>query len=112
MKIREIESKKDKNILEGTVECPNCHSKDTIASNETALKLLAYSIACFLGLIIAVWIPIIGWLLAPVLFISSIILFISFIVTLLGMNYTLYCKKCNKKFKIKKSDYFKLAKDK
>lgn len=109
MGFKEIK-KKDKNIMQGKVKCPNCGSMETIASNVTAGTLGVLSIFCFLASCISIWIPIIGWIATPIFILGAFGCFIGFVITLLGMKYTFYCKSCEKKYKISKSEYIKLSK--
>lgn len=110
MGFKEIKNKTDKNILVGKVSCPACGSTDTIASNAAAGLWGTITIICFLGFCFSIWIPIIGWITTPFFAIGFIISLIVWIVTAVALKYTFYCKDCNKKYKISKKEYFKLAK--
>lgn len=112
MGFKEVKTKEKNNIMEGKIACPNCGSTDTIASNVTAGILGIGAIFCLLATSISMWIPIIGWIATPIFGMGTIICFIGYIVTLLGMKYTFYCKSCEKKYKISKTEYMKLSKNK
>ena len=110
MGFKEVKAKEKNNFMKGKVACPNCGSTDTIASNATAGVLVVGAIFCFLATGVSIWIPIIGWIVTPIFGIGTVICFVGYIVTLLGMKYTLYCKSCEKKYKIGKIEYIKLSK--
>ncbi|MEG2787331.1 MAG: hypothetical protein RR942_05865 [Romboutsia sp.] len=99
-----------KNEMKSNINCKNCGCSDVVVSNVTPGLLLIGSIICFLIASGIIWIPVLGLIIALFFIIGAIVCFIGCILTILGMKYTLYCKGCNKKYKISKREYIKLNK--
>ena len=85
------------------VKCPKCNSEATMST--IASTLIGLGIILLLAGGCLIWIPILGWICAPI----SIILGLVFIVV--GLVYipiggaTINCKSCNSKFKLTKAEY-------
>lgn len=99
-----------KNEMKSNINCKNCGCSDVVVSNVTPGLLLIGFIMCLLIASVSIWIPLLGLIIAPIFFIGATACFIGCILTILGMKYTLYCKGCNKKYKISKREYIKLNK--
>lgn len=114
---KKVKSAKERNIYIGKVECPECSSIDTIASNPGTFIIgagLALTVGCFAAFGTCLWIPIIGWgLLIPFgfgIFLGLAILAIGIIVTALIRNLTFKCNSCGSIQKINSKEYKEMAK--
>ena len=93
---------KNKNI----VSCPKCEQEAIMTT--VSAQIASFAIICLLSFGVSVWIPIVGWVCAPILFLMGIkLLIVSLIVKIQG-SATIVCKKCNSKFKITKEEYKKM----
>lgn len=90
---------KNKNI----VSCPKC-KRDAMMTTASA-QALSLGIICLLSFGVAVWIPFVGWVCAPILFLMGIILLITSLIAKMIGSATIVCKECNSKFKITKEEY-------
>ena len=106
--IKKVDKNKNNKYI-GKVDCPECKSINTIASSFSANSITVFVIlmltsgCCF-------WVPILGWVMAPVFAFAAVVSLICSILGAYTKTYTLTCKDCNSKYKIDKSEYNKIAK--
>lgn len=90
-------------------ECPQCKSTNTYYRNKLVLFSTTFSILSFLTLCISLWIPILAWVVAPVLMCFCFVGILATILFLGSRNYSFICKNCGLKYKINKKEYKKIT---
>ena len=108
---KKVEKNKN-NIFIGKVECPECKSMNTTANNNMATSSFATIFICFLCFSISIWIPILGWIVAPTFALVGIGSLIPLVLSIFTKEYTFVCNDCTAKYKINKSEYKNLVKNK
>ena len=99
LKMEQIKSKNN------VVTCSECNSKELLVASK--VKAFASSgLIMFIISSVCIWIPILGWIIAPFTFIIN---FISFVVSILNIfiekEYVISCKECGATFKVNKREY-------
>ncbi|MGL5766723.1 MAG: hypothetical protein ACRCX8_13890 [Sarcina sp.] len=87
------------------VECPNCKGEAYIIT--TSQQLLTFGIICILSFGVAMCIPVLGWILAPIFILMAIVSFISSAIAAISGKASITCKDCKAKFKLDKEEYKK-----
>ncbi|MEF2902126.1 MAG: hypothetical protein U0N84_11855 [Terrisporobacter sp.] len=108
---KKVEKNKN-NIFVGKVKCPECKSINTVASNNMANYSLLTFIICSIGFSISLIIPFLGWIAAPIFLLISLGSIVTLILSTLTKEYTFKCNDCESEYKIKKSEYKDLVKNK
>jgi transcription elongation factor Elf1 len=109
--VKKKEKRKGTNFgMKKSVPCPSCGSVETLVFNKIAAASGMLGIFSFLEFAISIWIPILGWITAPI-FVVSAVSFIIYTVSLLFMKYVFKCITCGKDYKISKIEYFRLVKE-
>lgn len=108
--IKKIDKNKN-NKYAGKIECPECKSMNTVASSFSTNSLSIF-IICVLGFSVSLWIPILGWICAPILLIMAFVALVSAILGIFTKQYTFMCNDCKSKYKIDKSEYNEIVKNK
>lgn len=93
---------KNKNI----VSCPKCEQEAIMTT--VSAQILSVAIIFLLSFGVAVWVPIVGWICAPIMMLIGIILLIVSLIAKIQGSATIVCKECNSKFKITKEEYKKM----
>lgn len=106
--IKKIDKNKN-NKYAGKIECPECKSMNTIASSLSINSLGMFAI-CLLSFGVALWIPVLGWICAPILLIMAFVCLVSAIIGIFTKQYTFVCQDCKSKYKIDKSEYNEIVK--
>lgn len=86
----------------GTVACPKCGEGAEMHSTSANMFIcMVVSLLCF-G--VSVWIPVLGWICAPIFIIMAIVFFIAAIIGLFTGGAKIECKNCNSKYKLTKEE--------
>ena len=75
------------------VRCPICGKEATLTSH--AMISVSYAVLSILGLSVSVWIPIVGWICAPIFLIMAIVFSLRAIIT---SGATIKCNHCNSEY--------------
>lgn len=94
--VKEIKSK-------AYTECPKCGQQATIGT--TSSGLIGLGVITLLAGGCLIWIPVLGWVCAPVAFILGFAFIIFGIIAAIIGGATIECKHCNSKYKLTKSEY-------
>lgn len=87
----------------GTVVCPKCGEGAEMHS--TSASMFIYMVVSLLCLGVSVWIPILGWICAPIFIMMAIVFFIAAIIGLFTGGAKIECKNCNSKYKLTKEEF-------
>lgn len=82
------------------VICPKCGKEATLTSR--AMISVSYAILSILGLSVSVWIPIFGWVCAPIFLIIAIVFSVRAITT---GGAIIKCNHCNSEYILNKDEY-------
>lgn len=108
--IKKIDKNKN-NKYAGKIECPECKSMNTVASS-LSTNALGIFVICLLSFSVSLWIPILGWIAAPIFLIMAFVALVSAILGIFTKQYTFVCQDCKSKYKIDKSEYNDIVKNK
>jgi hypothetical protein len=74
--VKKKEKRKGTNFgMKKSVPCPSCGSVETLVFNKIAAASGMLAIFSFLGFAISIWIPILGWITAPIFGVVSAVAF-------------------------------------
>ncbi|SFI95286.1 hypothetical protein SAMN02910355_0285 [Terrisporobacter glycolicus] len=85
------------------IECPKCGRQATVGTASSGF--VGMGIVTLLAGGCLIWIPVLGWVCAPVAFLLGFIFIILGIIAAIIGGATIECKHCNSKYKLTKEEY-------
>ena len=91
------------------IECPKCGQQAIITT--TSSVLIGLGIIALLAGGCLIWIPILGWVCAPIAFILGFVFIILGIISAIIGGAKIECEHCKSKYKLTKSEYKDFMRD-